>query len=111
MNKEILINRIARDLKAQGLIGEDYVENVKFFIGLAWTAGWEERNKEWSDHRSIPVQQCNYRGELIHKYNNIIIAARLSKYSRNTIYTAIKSGEPTRRGHIFKYAENGKGTD
>lgn len=108
MEQDKVVNRVLRDLKLQGLISEEANGEVKIYLNAIWVASWEERNKGLADKRSIAVKQFNREGELIQEYHNVLIAARKTKYSRNTIYTSLRTGEPTRRGHIFRYADDNK---
>ena len=105
MEKDKVINKVARDLREAEIIGEEDAPLVKAHLNLIWTAGWEDRNKVFSDKRSLPVCQLNENKKLMLEFHNIQIAARKAKYSRGTIYTAIKSGEKTRRGHYWVYKE------
>jgi hypothetical protein len=105
MEMEIVVNRIARDMRMQGLICEDCTEDVKFHLRLLWVASWESRGKILSDTLSRPVYQLTREGKLITEYHNVQIAARKAKYSRGTIYNSLHSGRATKRGHIWKYVE------
>jgi hypothetical protein len=105
MDQYRAVSKVLRDLIQFGLIKEDDRGQARLHLDRLYTAGWEERNKVWVDKRSLSVIQCDKEGKLIQEYHNVIIAARKSKYSRGTIYTSLKTGNPTNRGHIWKYKE------
>ena len=104
MNQEIVINKILRDLKMMGLVSEDTNGEFKPYLNAIWVASWEARGKELSSHNDIPIIQLTKNGKLIKEFPNIIQASKKAKYARGTIYTALKTGTLTRRGHLWRYA-------
>ena len=105
MDKEIVVNRITRDLKLEGLIADDFTENVKFYIGLAWSCGWEQARREFAERTRKPVLQFTINRTFIQEYPSIEEAGKQMSVSRETVARAIKSGKPTRARHIWKYKE------
>jgi hypothetical protein len=111
MDQETTVNRVLRDMKLARLItldevGDERIAEMRVLCNAIYTAGWEEKNKAWADKRSIPVVQCDKKGKPIQRFHNVLIASRKTKYNRVTIYTSLKSGKPTQRGHIWKYAQD-----
>jgi hypothetical protein len=105
MDQYRAVAKVLKDLIQFGLIKEDDRGQVRLHLDRLYTAGWEEKNKAWADKRSISVIQCDKKGKPIQEFHNVLIAARKAKYSRVTIYTSLKTGKPTQRGHIWKYKE------
>uniref|UniRef100_A0A6M3LRR8 Nuclease-associated modular DNA-binding 1 domain-containing protein n=1 Tax=viral metagenome TaxID=1070528 RepID=A0A6M3LRR8_9ZZZZ len=105
MDKEIVVNRITRDMKMSGLIAEDCTEDVKFHLGLTWVAGWEQARMEFAERTEKPVTQYDAGGHKMEDFDSIEKAARQMKCSRETIARAIRTGRRTSRGHIWKFAE------
>lgn len=103
MKQEIVVNKILRDLKFMGLVSEDTNGEFKPFLGAIYVAGYEERGKELAAHNNIPIIQLTKNGKLIKEFPNIIQASKKAKYARGTIYTALKTGTLTSRGHLWRY--------
>lgn len=103
MNQDIAVNRIIRDMKLAELLTDDNCGEARIYLNALWVAAWEARGKVLADQRSLSIQQFTSDGKFLEEYHNILIAAHKAKYSRGTIYTSLNSGEPTRRGHIWKY--------
>ena len=104
MERDVLIKKLLLNIR-------ECKVSVLTSLEQAYTAGWESRNKQLADQRSIPIQQLTREGKLMMEYHNIQIASRKARYSRGTIYTSLKTGKPTRRGHIWKYKEDKEGND
>jgi len=118
MDQDVAINKALRDMKQAGLITRDEMQEIRsgemrVLLNAVYTVGWENRNKDLADKRSIPVQQLTKEGKFMEEFHNIQIAARKKKYARGTIYKSLRTGETTSRGHIWKYKEDNekKGND
>ena len=108
MKKDIAIIRCARDLKKFKLIGEDNVEDVKFFLNLLWEVAQEEKRMELLAHNEKKVIQFTKDGQKMAEYPSAKIAAKKLKCHRSVIDDSIALGRITRKGHIWKHeqAEN-----
>ena len=104
MERDVLIKKLLLNIM-------EFNVSVQTALEQAYAAGWENRNRQLADQRSIPLQQLTREGKLMMEYHNVQIASRKARYSRGTIYTSLKTGKPTRRGHIWKYKEDEKGNN
>ena len=105
MQQDKVINKVARDLKFNGIVHEDDIPELKIHLNLVWTAGWEKRAAQIVGTRSRPVCQLNKRGKFINEFPNIRAAARVSHTDRNTISIYLNNKELTRQGHYWVYKE------
>ena len=108
MTKEEVVNRVLRDMKAEGITNEGYNKAVKYHLGLVWTAGWEQARREFAERTRKPVIQYDTTEHKIGGDPSIEEAAKRMRCSRETIARAIRTGNKTVRGHIWKFAEHGK---
>lgn len=111
MEQDKVVNRVLRDLKLQGLISEDANGEVKIYLNAIWVASLEERTRELSAHNEKRVIQYNEEGVKIAEYGSIAEASKKTKYGITGLYSAVLRGTLTKKGHIWKYAENGNDKD
>ena len=116
MKQDITVNRVLRDLKQKGLISKDITgavrdEETKIYANALYVAGWEEKGRLHGDRRSKEVIQMTAGGKEMQSFHNTIHAAKALKCSRVPIRRSLLTGEPTSRGHIWKYKEDEKGND
>ena len=115
MDIESIVNKTARDLKMAGLIGEDWVEHVKYHIYLACIAAQEIKIKEVQRHHERKI--ISYRNGKEHgEHRSIREAAKACGYGKRyrggelLVLNVLSGRHPhTKEGFTFEYADNGKG--
>jgi len=112
MELDKIINSVVRDMRMSGLISEESTGEVRMFIQMACIAGWEERGKELAHSRwdcdDYKIQKFTRDGILVNEYSSPSEAVRKDTTAkRTTIWKALKTGRPTSRGYIWRYAGNG----
>jgi len=109
MNQDKVINKTLRDLKDFELIHPVDSGDIRPFFErvyvAGWEKGWEESMNSFGKNRERKVVRYNKQGNLIDEYDSILKAAKEVKYTDRKIYRALKSGKPTREGHVWKYKE------
>jgi hypothetical protein len=110
MDREVIINKILRDLKSFDLIKEDDSGHIKkhleFLYGAAW---WEGRRSGIGGHRKRQVELYVY-DIFKDSFNSEREASNITKESESTIKRALRSGEATSKGHVWKYVETKSGS-
>lgn len=109
MERDVVLNRILRDMKMSGLISEDSNGYVKIYLNAAYVSGVEsgieiERGK-FGKHRERKIVQYNINMIKIAEYDSILKAAKKMKCSDRILNVALKYGTLTRAKHIWKYKE------
>jgi hypothetical protein len=109
MEREVVINRVLRDMKMQEILSEENEPFAIQFLNAVYVAAWEARGKELLAHNKKKVIQYNRENIVIGEFDSILEAAELNECNRDVIDDSI-SGRAnfTRRGHYFRYAENEK---
>ena len=105
MTKEEVVNRVLRDMKAEGITNAGYDKSVKLHLGLVWTAAWEQARREFAERTEKPVTQYDASEHKMEDFDSIEKAAKIMKCSRETIARAVRTGRKTVRGHIWKLAK------
>ena len=106
MEKEVAVNKVTRDLITAGLVSEDWAGNVKFHLGLLWTAGYDYRTKELLAHNSRKVIQYNGFGAEIARFKSVVEASRANKCHRSVIDEVLRGERKlTEKGYYFRYAD------
>ena len=106
MDKDLAVNRVLRDFVTRKLIYEEDQEEVRVHLNELWVAGCEcKRGTPSGNGRKII--QCDRQGKKIGDYGSIAEASRKLKIHRDAIDRSIRYKRITKRGHIWKYAENG----
>lgn len=105
MDIDKTVNRIVRDMKMSGLISEDYTEDVKFFVRMAYVAGYEERKKDYNQSQEKEVIQEDRHHKKIHSFDSMAEAYKKIGMSKTGMINAIRDKILTRKGYYFKYAE------
>lgn len=113
MDQERAVNKIVRDMRMCGLITlnqfrEERVEEVKFFVTMAFVAGFDLRRTEinkGNNNRRIAYYAKN--GKKIKEYPSIAEASRKLKIGRGTIDDILYGKTKGRRntGNYFRYAD------
>ena len=107
MDKDTCVYKALRDLKLQGLVSEKANGEVKMFLEELWVAGWEKARTEFAERTQKAVVQLDTAEHQIGEDASIEKAAKRMKCSRETIARAIRTGNKTVRGHIWKFKDNG----
>lgn len=111
MIQEVIINKILRDLKQFELIPKDITgeflpnELYRPFFNALFVAGWEEGKRSLGIAQEIKIEQCDRQGKKIKEFDSILKAAKKVKCSDRLINRALKSGKPSRAGHIWRYVK------
>ena len=113
MDIDRIVNKTVRDLKMAGLIGEDWVEHVKYHIHLACIAAQEQKVIETQRNHERPV--ISYRhGKKYGEHRSIREAARECGYGdryrkgESIVLNVLSGRHPhTKEGFYFEYADNG----
>lgn len=113
MDREIIINRVLRDMKQFELIAKDVVGDIRegearFFLNVLYTAAWESRKKDYNISQERPVIQEDRDHKFLKMYPSMVIARNVVGMSKTGMIDAIKYKKLTRKGYYFKYAEDGK---
>ena len=103
MDREIVVNKILRDLKFMGLVSEDTNGEFKPFLGALFVAGYEQARIEFAARTKKPVVQYNINMEFLKEYDGIEDAAKALKVSRETIARAIRTSRLTSKNHFWKF--------
>jgi hypothetical protein len=102
MERDVVLNRILRDMKMSGLISEESNGDVKIYLNAVYVAGLEAGKKSLG-HGSKIIQQFDRSGNLINTFSSLKEAALKTKVTCNGIYKAISQERPTSKGYIWKY--------
>lgn len=110
MDREVAINRVIRDMNLQGLISRDLAGEVrsaeaKIYLGALYTAGWEEKGRLHGDRRSREIIQMTAAMKEMQRFHNATQAGKILHCAKRTIRKSLNTGEPTDRGHIWRYAD------
>ena len=106
MDQETVINKALRDMKIFGFVAEEESEKARMILNAVYVAAWEEKGRLHGDRRSREVIQMTAGGKEMQSFHNTIHAAKALKCSRVPIRRSLLTGEPTSRGHIWKYKED-----
>lgn len=107
MEKDVIINRILRDLKAFELIKEDdsgfIREHLEFLYGAAWDNG-----RKTIGHGSRAIELCDKNEKVINSFYSIEDAALRTKRTPDGVFKALTRKSITKNGYHWRY-KDGKG--
>lgn len=101
MNKEIAIKKLMLDNKLTQSIPDYYAHRLRYYLGLAYTAGYEESRKQNYASHQTRLYVYNKSGELIYDFPSIKKAAEILGLKKNAIHVAVRQNRPTRKGYTF----------
>ena len=109
MDQERTVNKVCRDMKMCNLIpmnetGELRESEVKFFLSIAFTAGFDHKNKANNCQKRV-IQESREHKKL-QEYPSMNIARKAVGMSKAGMINAIKNKLLTRKGYYFRYAED-----
>jgi len=115
MEKDLIINRIVRDMKLFEIIDPVDAEQTKQFMNQLWAACREQTIKEAQAHHKTKIVQYSLQGKKLGEYDSIREAGKAVGYEHKyrggelTILNVLSGRyKHTKEGHIWKYADNGK---
>ena len=108
MMREAAIRKMIASMYTEGIISIENDERIRTYLGWMYQAGWDARGNELVAHNKKPVIQYDMEGHKLGKYESVVEASKELGIVSSTIYESIWYDRPTKRGHIWKYAENGK---
>lgn len=102
MNREAVVNKIARDMLMAGLISEDGKEKTKFYLNLVWVAGYQYYSQHICQRKIAKFSRENRK---LDDYDSIKEAAIKNKCHRNTIHHFLAHTRNHPKGYEFRYVE------
>lgn len=102
MNQESSVKMMIRQIKLDNQIPDEYIGFVRGYLKFSFVMGWDERGKNLAGHNLRKVVKYR-KDEPEQKYNSVKEARVKNKYSQKIIQKALRTGEPTYKGDIFKY--------
>lgn len=111
MMKEKAINKMIASMYTEEILSEENEERMRTYLDWMYQAGYEQGTHEFKVNLNRPVELCDEYGVMLKTFLNIKIAAEEAAYGRSTISKAIKSGRPTKRGHIWRYVSDEQNKD
>jgi len=110
MDQGRTVNKVLRDMKAFEIILEDKTGKARIFLNQIWVAGYEYYRKHEVTHNKRKVELHTLDGTKIAEYDSIEEAAKDYGCRRDAIDTCLNGRtKRTKRGHIWKYADDEKG--
>lgn len=108
MTRETAINKLIASMYTEGIISIENDERIRIYLGWMWDAGGDSRATDLVAHNKKKVIQYDMQGKVLGRYESVVEASKELGIVSSTIYESIWYDRPTKRGHIWKYAENGK---
>lgn len=100
------VNKTLRDLVQFKLVEKNNEGYVRSHLKTLAIAIWDERGRAFSNNKRRVIVQYDKEGKLLNEFISTKDAARKIDSDDVTIWRALKSGKPTRRGHVWKYKED-----
>jgi hypothetical protein len=104
MERDVIINKILRDLKAFELIKDDDCGHIRKHLELLYGAAWWEGRRSLGGHKRVKLELYIY-DIFKDSFDSEKEAVRISKDSEMTIKRSLRSGRATKKGHIWKYKD------
>jgi hypothetical protein len=115
MNQETAVKLMLLEIKVENETAErkfydntgkeiDITGYFRKYLNLMYVVGYDQRGKDFVGHRMRAVTVVTMEGKEI-PYSNIVQARKMRHYKSQIVQKALRTGEPTYRGEIFKYTE------
>lgn len=107
MDQEKAVNKAMFWLKELDLITVEQRDLIRNYLNWLYVMGWEERGWTLTAHNKKRVVQYNRKGKVLAEFESIEEASSKTGLNTAGLYSAVLRGTVTKKGHIWKYAENG----
>ena len=105
MDRETAINKTVRDLKMFKLIGEDNIEDVKFYLNLLCQVVYEDARRHLYAVNEKPIIHFDIKGTPLEEFKSVAEAARKKKVSIKTLYQHLFRQSVSKHGDYWRYKE------
>jgi len=106
VDKDSVINKVLRDMKQDGVVCDDGIGVARIHLTILYNAAYERGTTHYGHSNSKKIVQYDKYGDKIDEFDNQLVASKIVGYTDRAISRALKTGRPTRAGHIWKYADD-----
>jgi hypothetical protein len=88
-------------MKLAEILDEQTGAEARLYLNLLYVSGWEQGKKYLGGHKKRKVELHNK--EKVTTFDSIVEAVKEIKDSESSIKRSLRTGQGTKKGHVWKY--------